>query len=99
MRGKGNRTVGKTEPSAKGALRGWKLALILCVSITMILLGIALPVTAGAIGRRQVAGAYEIAPGDSHERVVELLGEPDAVRGDLSAYRYAVSPACSQTEN
>ena len=93
MRGKGNRTVGKTEPSSKGALRGWKLALILCVSITMILLGIALPVTAGAIGRRQVAGAYEIAPGDSHERVVELLGEPDAVRGDLSAYRYAVSRA------
>lgn len=93
MRGKGNRTAGKTEPSAKGALRGWKLALILGVSITMILLGIALPVTAGAIGRRQVAGAYEIAPGDSHERVVELLGEPDAVRGDLSAYRYAVSRA------
>ena len=59
----------------------------------MILLGIALPVTAGAIGRRQVAGAYEIAPGESHERVVELLGEPDAVRGDLSAYRYAVSRA------
>ena len=93
MRGKGNRTAGKTEPSAKGALRGWKLALILGISITMILLGIALPVTAGAIGRRQVAGAYEIAPGDSHERVVELLGEPDAVRGDLSAYRYAVSRA------
>ena len=93
MRGKGNRTAGKTESSAKGALRGWKLALILGVSITMILLGIALPVTAGAIGRRQVAGAYEIAPGDSHERVVELLGEPDAVRGDLSAYRYAVSRA------
>ncbi len=93
MRGKGNRTAGKTEPSAKGALCGWKLALILGISITMILLGIALPVTAGAIGRRQVAGAYEIAPGDSHERVVELLGEPDAVRGDLSAYRYAVSRA------
>ena len=93
MRGKGNRTAGKTEPSAKGALRGWKLALILGISITMILLGIALPVTAGAIGRRQVAGAYEIAPGDSHERVVELLGEPDAVKGDLSAYRYAVSRA------
>ena len=93
MRGKGNRTAGKTEPSAKGALRGWKLALIIGISITMILLGIALPVTAGAIGRRQVAGAYEIAPGDSHERVVELLGEPDAVRGDLSAYRYAVSRA------
>lgn len=93
MRGKGNRTAGKTEPLAKGALRGWKLALILGISITMILLGIALPVTAGAIGRRQVAGAYEIAPGDSHERVVELLGEPDAVKGDLSAYRYAVSRA------